>query len=101
MGIKDHYLQRQHIAIIFLSFAVLAAPLSIVQLAPLTDPIVAERCMVVYFIVFGNTHFVITWALYFNHRNLQHFRSSQRRTIVYFVVPPAILIAFCVIGILN
>ena len=99
MGTRDHYLQRPQIAIVFLSFVVFALPLSYVQLSGAVPPHIGRWLLLAYVVLVGNTHFAITWALYLNSRNLDYFRSSPARSLVYFVTPVAILVGFFVIGV--
>ena len=61
---KTHYLQTPQIAIIYLSFLLLAVPLAWLQVSGAADSDTARWLTLGYIIVFGNTHFAITWALY-------------------------------------
>jgi hypothetical protein len=97
----QHYLQRPQIAIIFLSFALLAVPLSYVQLSPSVPAEVGRWLVVAYVVLLGNTHFAITWALYLNSRNLEYFRSSPGRKLVYFAVPLAIMLVLAAISVFE
>jgi hypothetical protein len=92
MGIRTHYLQRPQIAIIFLSFVLIALPLSYAQLSLVVSPRVGEVLLLVYMLLIGNTHFAITGALYFNSANLRYFESSRGRAAIYFLVPALILV---------
>ncbi len=96
---KTHYLQAPQIAIIYLSFVLLAVPLAYLQVGSGVDPDVSRWLTLAYVIIFGNTHFAITWALYLNHGNLEYFASSTGRKAVYFLGPPAILLTFWYLGI--
>ena len=101
MGAKDHYLQSPQIAVVFLSFLLLAVPLSYIQLTTHLSPPVVGALMIAYVVLLGNTHFAITWALYLNSTNLEYFGSSVGKRIVYFLAPVLIFIVFCVIGLLE
>ncbi len=99
MTAKAHYLQAPQISIIFLSFLLLAVPVAFMQLSPAVPAQAAAWITLAYAVVFGNTHFAITWALYLNAGNLRHFASTPGRRAVYFLGPPAILIGFWYLGI--
>ncbi|MGE3403912.1 MAG: hypothetical protein AB7K63_15060 [Vicinamibacterales bacterium] len=96
---RRHYLQTPQIAIIFLAFALLTVPIAWLQLTTAVAPEVSRWLTLGYVVVFGNTHFAITWALYLNAENLRHFRSTPGRAAVYFGGPPAILLAFWYLGV--
>lgn len=96
---KTHYLQAPQIAIIYLSFVLLAVPLAWLQVSGAANSDTARWLTLGYVIVFGNTHFAITWALYLNHANLEYFASSPGRKAVYFLGPPLILVTFWYLGI--
>jgi len=96
---RTHYLQTPQIAIIFLSFLLLAVPLAFVQLSPDIPQDTGRWITLIYAVVFGNTHFAITWALYLNSANLRHFRSTPGRAAIYFGGPPAILLTFWYLGV--
>jgi hypothetical protein len=96
---KAHYLQAPQIAIIYLSFLLLSVPLAWLQVGGGADSETARWLTLGYVIVFGNTHFAVTWALYLNHANLEYFGSSPGRKVVYFLGPPLILVTFWFLGI--
>jgi len=96
---KTHYLQAPQIAIIFLSFALLTVPLAWLQLTTAVPPDISRWITLGYVVIFGNTHFAITWALYLNAENLRYFSSSAGRKAVYFLGPPAILVTFWYLGV--
>jgi hypothetical protein len=96
---RPHYLQTPQIAIIYLAFLLLSVPLAYLQVGGGVDPQVARWLTLGYVIIFGNTHFAVTWALYLNHANLEYFASSPGRKAVYFLGPPAILVTFWYLGI--
>ncbi|MGE0395061.1 MAG: hypothetical protein AB7I25_04740 [Vicinamibacterales bacterium] len=99
MTARTHYLQTPQIAVIFLSFLLLAVPLAFVQLSPDVPRDMGRWITLAYAVVFGNTHFAITWALYLNAANLRHFRSTPGRAAIYFAGPPAILLTFWYLGV--
>lgn len=99
MTSKTHYLRTPQISLIFLSFLLLAVPVAFVQLSPSVSAQASGWITLGYAVVFGNTHFAITWALYLNSANLRHFASTPGRKAVYFLGPPAILIGFWYLGI--
>jgi hypothetical protein len=101
LGAKDHYLQSPQIAAVFLSFLLLALPLSYIQLTAPFPPLVIGWLLVSYVVLFGNTHFAITWGLYLNSTNLGYFGSSFSKRLVYFLAPVLIFVTFCVIGLLE
>lgn len=96
---RSHYLQSPQIAIIYLSFLLLTVPLAWLQVTSGVDPATSRWLTLGYVVIFGNTHFAITWALYLNHANLEYFSSSPLRKLVYFLGPPAILLSFWYLGI--
>lgn len=100
MGTDAHYLQRRQIAIIFLSFALLALPLSWVQLSMSLSQTVAAGVFLAYAVLLGNTHFAITWALYLNSANVRYFESSAGRKAIYFGGPLLIMAAMAAIGVM-
>lgn len=99
MTARAHYLQTPQIAIIFLSFLLLAVPLAFIQLSPDVPRETGRWITLAYAVIFGNTHFAITWALYLNAANLRHFRSTPGRAAIYFAVPPVILLTFWYLGV--
>ena len=101
MAQKVQYLQRTQVALIFLAFAVLTVPLSVIQLSAGVPGSVKRWLMVFYLFLVGNTHFAITWALYLNSANLRHFGSTAARKLIYFAVPIAIMIMFFALGVLE
>lgn len=48
----------------------------------------------VYIWLFGMTHFVLTFSIYFNSRNLQYFNASWKNRLIYFLLPLAFFIVF-------
>jgi hypothetical protein len=101
MNGRAHYLQRTQLGLIFAAFFAVTVPLSIVQLSTSVPPSVKRWLIVSMLFLIGNSHFVITWALYLNSANLSHFRSSLGTKIVYFVVPVSIMVAFFAMGVLE
>lgn len=99
MTSRTHYLQTPQIAIIFLSFFLLAVPVAFLQVSPDVPEHLGRWLTLGYAIIFGNTHFAITWALYLNSANLRHFASTPGRKAVYFLGPPVILVAFWYLGV--
>jgi hypothetical protein len=49
-----------------------------------------------YLCLFGLTHFWVTFAVYLNAENLDHFRESLRNRVVYFYAPAAIFLSFAI-----
>ena len=98
---EGHYLQKTQITPIFLAFAVLALPLAFAELSTIIPPAVSRPLFVAYVVLLGNTHFAITWALYLNSENLQHFASTRVRKVIYFMMPLSIMALFFAIGILG
>ncbi len=65
------------------SFAVVALPLAAYVLAAgLHKPVVE-----LYFVVFGMTHFFLTFAVYLSSANVKHFASSPRNVVAFFIAP--------------
>lgn len=93
-GYFDHPLR---VGTILGSFAVLCVPLAVLQIfvVPSTAQTIA---FVIYAVLLGATHFVVTLTIYFNSRNLRYFASSASNVAIYFVVPITIFSAFFVIG---
>ncbi len=96
---RSHYLQAPQIAIIFLAFVLLTVPIAWLQFTTAVAPEVSRWLTLGYVVVFGNTHFAITWALYLNAENVRYFASSTGRKAVYFLGPPAILVTFWYLGV--
>lgn len=44
--------------------------------------------------LFGMTHFVVTFVVYCQSRNLKHFTSSAKNVLIYFAIPVAIFLVF-------
>ncbi len=101
MSNSRHYLQSRHVAIIFLSFALLALPLSFLQLSPTVSPVVSGGVFLAYAVLVGNTHFAITWGLYLSSANVRYFESSPGRKVLYFGGPALILAGMATIGVLE
>ncbi|OWK38553.1 hypothetical protein [Fimbriiglobus ruber] len=75
--------------LILLSFLFLTVPLAaITVLRP------DNLLMWIYVWLFGMTHFVITFAIYGQSRNVRHFASTWRNRLLFFVVPVAIFVGF-------
>ena len=93
------YLQNPlRIGAILGSFAVLVVPLAVLQLSPFRSDHPVHALSVMYAVLLGGTHFLITLALYFHEDNLRYFASSASNIAIYFVAPVAILALFFVIG---
>jgi hypothetical protein len=87
------YLGRPPVqALIFGAFPLLALPVAYLTLRP---PSAGWRWLPdVYVAVFSTSHFLITFTVYLNARNLEHFRSSVRNRIIYFAIPLLIFVYF-------
>jgi hypothetical protein len=101
MASERHYLQRTHLALMFLAFFAITVPLAVMQVSTVVAQPVQRAIMVWYLFLLGATHFVVTWALYLNGANLRHFASSAQTKITYFVAPAAIMAAFFTMGVLE
>jgi hypothetical protein len=94
-GLFEHKLPPR---IILASFPFLTVPL--VVIAFLLNS--ANRWFVPVSVgFFGLTHFVLTLVVYLQSENLKYFKASLRNILLFFVVPPAILMGFYVMGVLQ
>lgn len=75
------------------SFVVVFLPLVTLQLVAADEPWVTWLTLVEV-VGLGVTHFFITLAVYFQSANVDHFESTRRNRIVYFVVPIALFLLF-------
>jgi hypothetical protein len=82
--------------IILGSFFLLTAPLIALYAAASNHWFVT-----VYLWLFGLTHFVLTLSVYLQSENLKYFKATARNILLFFVVPPAILMGFYVTGVLR
>jgi hypothetical protein len=57
--------------------------------------------MSLYLCLFGTTHFVITFAIYFRGENLEHFKASRRNQVIFFGVPLLIFAVFYSIAVFG
>lgn len=93
-GYFDHPLR---IGTILGSFALLCVPLAVLQIFVVSSTAHAIA-FVIYAVLLGATHFVVTLTIYFNSRNLRYFASSASNIGIYFVVPITLFSAFFAIG---
>jgi len=90
------YLQtRPWNVVILSSFVVLTVPIAVFQFYHLPG---AFALAALYAVLLGGTHFVITLGVYLDAGNRRYFSSSLARIAVYFLIPPAILVLFFIIG---
>ncbi|MFO0938903.1 MAG: hypothetical protein U0798_20560 [Gemmataceae bacterium] len=75
--------------LILFSFVFLTIPFALCQLF-LNHPLVFWT----YIWLFGTTHFIVTFVVYFQKRNLKYFLSSPKNIAIYFVVPAVLFIGF-------
>jgi hypothetical protein len=88
------YFQRQlPVALILGSFVFLTLPLAGLALA---NPVLMDRWHIglLYIVVFGTTHFVLTLTIYLQSSNLRYFSSTWRNRALYFLIPLAIFVFF-------
>src|SRR5262245_30386029 len=52
----------------------------------------------VYVCLLGFTHFFLTFSIYFNEGNRQHFLSSRRNFLIFIAIPVAIFVFFGLYG---
>jgi hypothetical protein len=81
-------------ALVFGSFVLVALPLAVylvvamrVGLKPSSLPIAQA-----YFVLFGITHFFLTFTVYMSSSNRRHFLASRRNVLVFLVAPLAALV---------
>lgn len=91
------------IAIIFGAFFLLCLPLALLMQGAVSNASLVQWVVItnVYSVLFGYTHFAVTFSLYLNSKNLEYFRSSPRNVVVYFVVPILILVIWFLLGYLG
>lgn len=85
-------LQRWPVVVILSSFFVITVPLCLVGAT--VDPNSGWSIGTAYLAAFGISHFLLTFTIYCQSANLQHFQSSRANRIGYFLVPLAIFLAF-------
>lgn len=86
--------KRWPVYVILASFLTITLPFSVYTLF---DPEFLNDykwSIIGYLWLLGYTHFVITLVVYLPGANLRHFNSSWRNRILYFFIPPFILIGF-------
>jgi hypothetical protein len=88
------YFQRTlPVALIFGAFGVITLPLTWLALTR-PDSTLLFRLEVIYLLVLGLTHFVITPTIYLQSSNLRYFNSSWRNRLIYFAIPVSIFVVF-------
>ena len=78
------------LAIIFGGFFCLTLPLVVLESAGAFEGWSISPTFV-FVAVFGMSHFLVTFPVYLNKTNLQHFTSTRRYVFLHFVVPVAIV----------
>src|SRR5688572_28651800 len=87
------YLQRPRVVgPILLAFPLVTLPLVAVTL--LASSPAVQTTAIVFSWLFGITHFVITFSLYLNSKNLEHFASTNENKAIYFGVPALVFMYF-------
>src|SRR5258708_2333424 len=76
-------------SLILASFFVVTLPLAL-----LIHPNGSELLLWGYVWLFGMTHFVLTFSIYFNRANLRHFRATWTNRVVYFILPLFVFLIF-------
>ena len=92
--------QRAPTAIIFGSFGAVFLPLLMLVLYA-GESQLTQHALFVHGVGLGLTHFLITFALYFQSSHLDHFRSSGRNRALYLGLPAAILALFALAAVLD
>jgi len=92
--------RREPVLFILGAFFLLGLPLCLVGA---TRPWLLDRSHLgtLYFILVGNTHFLLTFALYFQSQNLSYFRSTNSRVLLYIAIPIFIFAFFDIYRTLN
>lgn len=75
--------------LILLTFFVVTIPLAL-----LVNRQPNHLMLWLYIWLFGMTHFVLTFSIYFNKRNLRHFNSSWKNRAIYFLLPLSFFVVF-------
>ncbi len=89
----SHYFSRPWLArTILASFFVVTIPLWWIGAS--VDPETGWSIGVVFFAVFGMSHFLVTFAIYLQAANRRHFASSLRSRLLYFGTPLTLLVGF-------
>lgn len=78
---------------ILATFPLITLPLVFVQLS---DMAASARTLIydIYICLFGLTHFVLTFTVYLQADNLDHYRESTKNRFIYFHAPLAIFLFF-------
>src|SRR5579862_7015638 len=78
---------------ILAAFLVLTLPLALLYAIDPDAPRI-RAIMLVYIVVLGMSHFVLTPTVYLQSSNLRYFNGSWRNRIIYFAIPIAIFLFF-------
>jgi hypothetical protein len=89
----NYFQNRFRISLILGSFIFLTLPLTFLQLSAVPNNI-KLAVNLLFFLVFGLTHFFLTLAIYLQGENLRYFSSSPRNKIIYYYFPVVIALFF-------
>lgn len=87
---QTDYLHGAKVWVIFATVLVVTLPLSVLRLSGALP----KAALDAYICVFALTHFLITFTLYLQSRNLEYFKQGPRNWTVYFTVPLLIWVGF-------
>ncbi len=84
-----YFEQALPVTLILGAFFAVALPMAAIVLFRPDSPLVW-----LYLWLFGMTHFIMTFSIYFTGQNLRHFASSPRTIVIFFVLPVVIFVGF-------